>query len=370
MQTILILDSDRGANDALAELLCVSGRHVILCGDVESAELVVNRTPAPDFVITTVRLSSHFRYERLDFIEYIKRCAPSSHVVVLTGSVIQDLQEEALARGADVVLGKPLCLASLRDILTGGEAAAERGCVIRTPLLDDILRSGLLVPKYQPIVDLTTEVIRGFESLARYQGELFSDPVMLFEYAARKGRLVELELACIRASLHCGRGLSGIAKLFLNIHPSVIANERLCESLTEAAAIEGVAPQQVVLEITEQASLGKSSMVQRRCDTLRGRGFAFALDDIGMAYSHLARIDDIQPAYLKISPEFGTNFERNATRKKIVKHALSLARDFGCELILEGIESIQTKDAADDLGVPLGQGFLFQRPASASRFLP
>jgi EAL domain-containing protein (putative c-di-GMP-specific phosphodiesterase class I)/ActR/RegA family two-component response regulator len=368
MQTILLVDDDSGANEALAVLLAEAGRRLVLCGDVESAELVVNRG-APTFVVTDLRLSSPFRYEGLDFIGYVKRYAPSTQVVVVTGAIVQGLVQEALTRGADVVFAKPLCVAALRALLPAGEATTEPSRVIRMPSIEEILRSQLLVPNYQPIIDLTTYTIHGFESLARYQGYLLSNPAVLFEYAARKGRLVELELVCIRASLACGTQLAGIAKLFLNVHPSAIASERLGECLTQAAAMADVAPQRLVLEITEQGSLGCSAMVQHQCDDLRRRGFAFALDDIGMAYSHLAYIDHIQPKYLKISPEFGTGFERNATRRKIVKHALSLARDFGCELILEGIESTDTRQAANELGVPLGQGFLFQRPALASQFL-
>src|SRR5262249_1296205 len=248
-----------------------------------------------------------------------------------------------------------------------GDGVAVR----RIPSIDEVIASDRLIPNYQPIIDLRSEErpIHGFESLARFDDPLLSDPLTLFDYAQRKGRLVDLELVCVQASFAGATSLASPSMPFLNIHPCAFTGERLGETLTRAAAMAGVSPQHTGLEITEQGALGDSAIVRRRCDDLRARGFDFAIDDIGMAYSHLSHIDQIRPSYLKVSPEFGGGFERDATRLKIVRHALSLARDFGCELILEGIESAQTRDAALDLGIPLGQGFLFHRPAAAERFV-
>jgi EAL domain-containing protein (putative c-di-GMP-specific phosphodiesterase class I) len=103
--------------------------------------------------------------------------------------------------------------------------------------------------------------------------------------------------------------------------------------------------------------------VARQCAALRARGFAFALDDVGIAYSHLSHIDAIAPKYLKVSQEFGGSFERDATRTKIVRNVLSLARDFDCQLVLEGVETASTRDAARDEGITLAQGYFFGRPA-------
>jgi EAL domain-containing protein (putative c-di-GMP-specific phosphodiesterase class I)/ActR/RegA family two-component response regulator len=369
MQRILILDDDRTTTETIATLLEGPGRAVVLCGDVESAELVLERV-APDYVLTNLRLSNPFRCEELEFVRHVKLHAPQSRVIVMTAETGEGLKAEALRCGADAVLRKPVGLEALARHVPGGISTEEPLPLVRVPSIDEVIESDLLAPSYQPIVELASDgwVIHGFESLARYEGEFLADPLTLFDYAARKGRLIDLELVCLRSSLLRGTRLAAMARLFLNVHPAVIRSERLTGTLTVAAALAGVAPEHTVIEITEQGSLGDSAVVRRRCQELRDRGFSFALDDIAMAYSHLAHIDEIQPRYLKISPDFGSGFEANGTRRKIVKHALSLARDFGCELILEGIESSDTRDAAQDLGVRLGQGFLFHRPAAADRF--
>jgi EAL domain-containing protein (putative c-di-GMP-specific phosphodiesterase class I) len=124
-----------------------------------------------------------------------------------------------------------------------------------------------------------------------------------------------------------------------------------------------VPARQIVLEITEQQSLGAPAAVAGECAALRARGFSFALDDVGVAYSHLAHIDAIAPKYLKVSQEFGGSFEGDATKTKIVRNVLALAHDFDCRLVLEGIETEATRDAAREEGITLAQGYFFGRPA-------
>lgn len=371
MQTILIVDDDRTIAEALAGGLEQPGRELILCSDLESAQLVIERNP-PACVITDVQLTGPFRYEGLDFIADIKRHAPGSRIIVMTGARAEGLERDALARGAHVMLQKPFELEELEAHVPAQPASGEPPSVVWIPSIDDVINSGLLVPNFQPIFDLSTthpHAVHGYESLARFHGPLFSVPDALFEYAARKNRIVDIELACMRSTFAHAAPVTATAKLFINVHPLVIASERLADALTTAAAATGIAAEQVVLEITEQGSLGNSSAVERQCGELRRRGFSFALDDVGMAYSHLTHIEQIRPAYLKVSQDFGTDFETEATRTKIVRNILSLARDFGCELILEGIESAQTRDAARALEIRFGQGFFLARPAQAFHFL-
>jgi EAL domain-containing protein (putative c-di-GMP-specific phosphodiesterase class I) len=367
MQTILIVDDDVAMTEGLGEVLQRPGRELILCSDLESAQLIIERE-VPACIVTDVRLSGPFGFEGLDFIRAIKRLSADARIVVITGAMTGELEREALARGAVAVLEKPFEIAQLEAYLPDPDGG-EEPAVVRVPSIDDVIRSPHFVPFFQPIVDISApgaETVHGYESLARYQGTLFSNPVTLFEYASRRGRLVDLELACVRHTLTHGVSLPSSARLFINVHPFVVASEELATALTKAVAEAGIDAQRVVLEITEQSSLGSSAMVEKRCGTLRDLGFSFALDDVGMAYSHLTHIEQILPVYLKVSQDFGTDFETNVTRSKIVRNVLSLAHDFDCQLILEGIESAQTRDAARELGIRLGQGYFFARPAAAS----
>ncbi|MCU1246385.1 MAG: hypothetical protein JWN02_2295 [Acidobacteria bacterium] len=369
MQTILIVDDDETVTEGLAEALQRPGRELILCSDLESAQLVVERG-IPSYIVTDVRLSGPFRYEGLDFITQVKSLSAGASIIVMTGARTEGLEREALERGAAAVLEKPFEIIDLEAYIPM-PAGAEEARVARVPSLDQVIRDPLFAPVFQPIVDISVPgagTVHGYESLARFPGGLFADPARLFEYASRKGRVVDLELACIRHTLTHGATLASTAKLFINVHPAVIASEELASALAVTLGRAGIAAQRVVLEITEQSSLGSSDMVKRRCGELRALGFSFALDDVGIAYSHLTHIEQILPIYLKVSQEFGIDFQDHPMRTKIVRNVLSLAHDFDCELILEGIESAQTRDSARDLGIRLGQGYFFARPAPAAHF--
>jgi EAL domain-containing protein (putative c-di-GMP-specific phosphodiesterase class I) len=239
------------------------------------------------------------------------------------------------------------------------------------PLIDDVLSSADLRPFFQPIVSLDALARPiGFESVARFRTDSpLRNPEILFKYAMRKQRTADLEFVCIAQTIETAQLLPGTPAIFLNVHPDVFRHGvKLPETLRGLAAKHGVALHRLVVEITEQAALPDSRDVFRAIDGLRELGVRLAYDDVGVAYSHLPVIGKVRPSFLKISQAFGSGFEGDETKTKIVKNILALASDFGSEVILEGIEEPSTARAARELGIPLGQGFLFGRPADASTF--
>src|ERR1041385_9090220 len=165
----------------------------------------------------------------------------------------------------------------------------------------------------------------------------------MFEYARLCGRTADLDMACLRKTLCAARQLPAAGKIFINIHPRVVADgQRFAGTLIEAARTNDIPLDRVVLEITEQEKLEPTETTLPAIDELRAVGVQFALDDVGVSYSHLDLIARVRPAYLKISHEFGTDFEKDPARCKIIRNIQSLARDFGCEVILEGVESEET----------------------------
>jgi EAL domain-containing protein (putative c-di-GMP-specific phosphodiesterase class I)/ActR/RegA family two-component response regulator len=374
-QLILILDDEVAITDGLAAGLEREGRTLITCNDVESAELIVERMH-PSHIVADIRISGPFGYEGLDFIRFAKQHAPESRIILISGDAPEALQREASERGAVAFLQKPFEVRELDatiDMLRCSAISARSGFdrVIRMTLLDDILRSDALRPQFQPVVRLGAEpAVFGYEALARFRTDSpLRDPDVLFKYATRKHRVVELELACIARALHDGAALAHKALLFLNVHPDVFASgASFRAAIVSQAQRAGVALDRLVLEITEQGSLAHTPAVLNTVSDLRAQGIRFAFDDVGVAYSHLPLMDAVRPSFLKVSQHFGTGFEKDPTRTKIVMNLLSLANDFNCDLILEGIEDEATAMMAAHLGIPLGQGYFFARPADPSAF--
>lgn len=372
-QLVLLIDDDVMVTEALAAGLAREGRTIITCNDLEAAQLLVERL-TPSHIVSDVHLSGPFNFEGLEFIRYAKRHSPESRVILMTGDAPDALQMEASERGATAFLQKPfdtgeldslLNLVSCSELASGANAAP----VVTMPSLDHILTSGDLQPLFQPIVALNHGYRHlGYEALARYRSNaLLRNPEVLFDYALRKGRVADLEFAAVIGALQAGQQLAPAGLLFLNIHPAVLKRSR---ELREVLLREGrhFGLHRVVLEITEQESIPDEPATFEDIDCIRDAGVRFAFDDVGVAYSHLPFIDRIKPSFLKISQRFGTAFESDPAKSKIVTNLLTLARDFGCELILEGIEDASTAQAAAQLGIKYGQGFLFSRPADACVF--
>ncbi len=145
----------------------------------------------------------------------------------------------------------------------------------------------------------------------------------------------------------------------------VTDGDRFARTLVDAARANDIPLVRVVLEITEQEKLEPTETTLPAIEELRAAGVQFALDDVGTSYAHLDLISRIRPSYLKIGHEFGTDFEKDPARRKIIRNVQALARDFECEVILEGIESEETSRAAEDIGARYAQGFFYARPADA-----
>lgn len=373
-QIVLLLDDDLGVTEALAAGLSRSGRTLLTANDLESGELVVEWLK-PSHVVSDVRLTGAFAYEGLDFINFVKRISPDTRIILMTGDAPDALQLEASQRGAVGFLRKPFETAELDAVLNlmapPRVGSPEWPEIIRIPLLEDVLKGAGISTIFQPIVRLASRVRVGYEALTRYRSDSpLRNPETLFKYAERKKRIADMEVACIRKSVRAGAMLAESAPLFLNIHPAAFAAGRsIHDTLVAETDAAGIPLNRIVLEITEQGSLSHDRKVLEAVQQLKDKGVRFAFDDVGVAYSHLPFMDAVRPSFLKISQHFGTGFESDPTKTKIVKNLLSLAVDFECDLVLEGIETASTAAAAQDLGIKYGQGYYFAEPAEAAMLI-
>ncbi len=365
---VLILDGVR-ERAALSASAFVSGDVVVLTGGDAVVGPLVGRRMALSTMVTEAQIAGCFSFDGLDAVADVRRAAPSCRIVVTGEELPENVAEEAFRRGASDVVRRPFHGTELRDRLGLGDPTGE-GMILHIPTVEEFTASESLTPAFQPIVELAHPGRGvGYESLARFRETTlpFCDPSFMFEYARLCGRTAELDLACLRRTLGAARELPEPGKIFINVHPRVLADGDLfLRTLVHEATTNRIALDRLVLEITEQEKLTPSESTLPAVDALRAAGVQFALDDVGISYSHLDLIARIRPAYLKIGHEFGTDFEKDPARTKIIRNIHLLARDFECEVILEGVETEETSRAAADIGARYAQGFFYARPAEAS----
>lgn len=367
---ILLIDDDRAITGALSALLERAGRTTFVCADVESAEAVLARHRITH-IVTDVQFTGSFGFEGLHFLSRTRLQHPRCRIVLMTGHATDELRAAVTALGAAALLAKPFAIGDLEHALASAPARhnAAPYRVIEVASIDDVLHDGLLSVAFQPIVSMKNGVPMafGFEALTRIRG-WWADggPAALFDYAQRLHRLVDLNLAAINTAFAEAGQLPADTMLFVNVDPVVFDQRNAARIIRTSAARHGFPLSRLVLEITERSDFGDAAAAALAFDELRAQGVRFALDDHGSAYSHLGAVDRIQPSFIKISRSFGTDFERDAMRTRIVRHVAALARDLGCRTVLEGVESAATANAAAEQGVELLQGYLLGNPRAAS----
>lgn len=365
LETILLVDDDPAIRNGLGAALSGGGRRVITCGDIESAQLVME-TEQVDAVVSDVRLTGPFAFEGLDFIRIATERRPDAPFVIITGNVTEPMRREALDRGASAVLQKPFNIDELEPLLDLGAAGSGEAETMDLPSIESILSEGLTHPVFHPIHPARGGSPMGFECLTRVRSEAsLLDTGFLFRYAERRKRLYEMELLGIWNAFAAAVGLPDSAKLFINLHPHSLPNERLASDILDAARANEIDPNRLVVEITEQGAIEDIDASMVNVARFRKAGVALALDGVGVAYSHLLHIERLAPSYIKISQDFGSGFETQTTRLRIVENITALARSFSCRLILEGVETRETADAARARGIDFLQGYLFGRPSPA-----
>ncbi len=369
-QTILLIDDDRQITQALGMLLETSGRTVVVCADVESAEGALASFDVTD-IVCDVQFSGLFGFEGLHFADRIRTRFPAAQLVLMTGYWSDALRGAAAGYGATAMLSKPFSISELERVL--GDAPADDGPfeLVRVPSIDEILNGGYVETAFQPIVTMNGPGDRpfAFEALARVKGGWpLGGVVSLFEYAARRGRATDLNRAAIVSAIETAAALPEQSLLFINVDPPTFSDPRVASEILTTAERCGLSLQRIVLEITERAALSGNAVCVETFAKLREAGVRFALDDHASAYSHMATISMTQPSFFKISGAFATGFETDLNKQRVVRNVLALAKDFGCSTVIEGIETEATATAAAKLGIELGQGYFFSRPLDASHW--
>lgn len=241
--------------------------------------------------------------------------------------------------------------------------------------LREALEGEQLYVQYQPKIALTDGRLLGAEALVRWRrpdGSAIA-PDSFLTIAAERGLLPNLSrriAETVAADLLGWRG-AGLCpgKIALNIHPDDIKSpELLLDTIAmfEAGGIDG---RDLLLEITEGCFVGRGTdMAISLLDALADRGYELSLDDFGTGHASLGDLKKVPVAELKIDRSFiaGLSFRRED--RAIVAAIAEIARGMGIRSVAEGVEDEEQRAVLVELGVDVGQGFLWSSPMDAADF--
>jgi EAL domain-containing protein (putative c-di-GMP-specific phosphodiesterase class I) len=211
---------------------------------------------------------------------------------------------------------------------------------------------------YQPIWKLGNARPVGFECLARFAATPQRTPDKWFAEAGETGLSTELELTAIRLALGAVTALPADIYLAVNASPQTLLSEEL------AAALNGIPPRQIVLEITEHAHIDDYDDLRAALLPLRARGVRLAVDDAGAGYCTLRHILQLQPDLIKLDMSLTRNINLDPARRALASALVVFARDTGSCIIAEGVETASELNILQSIGVQKAQGFFLGRPLS------
>jgi EAL domain-containing protein (putative c-di-GMP-specific phosphodiesterase class I) len=233
----------------------------------------------------------------------------------------------------------------------------------------DLLLSEDVTILYEPIMNVTTREIRGYEALVRgpWDSPLHT-PGGLFQMAEETGLLFELDCLCRRIALRGARGLQPGKLLFLNclptaIHDPAFGGEVLRQTLEDLR----LRPSDLVFEISEKESIHNFEIFREARDYYADLGFKIALDDTGVAYGSLEAVMELSPDFIKVDQSLVRSIDTDPPRQELLRALNSVAGKIDAEIIAEGIETSEELATIQALGIPYGQGYLFGRAAPLRR---
>jgi diguanylate cyclase (GGDEF)-like protein len=221
---------------------------------------------------------------------------------------------------------------------------------------------------FQPIVEVGTGSVFGYESLLRGQERIgFSSPLALLDEAQETGQLLALEQMMSTRALAKFASLPDFSSqtLFLNLDVRLIRHghyflEKVVQHLRKA----NIAPSSVCFEFSERFDNTSVPEFADLVTQMRKEGFKLAIDDFGVGHGEMKLLCDYPVDYLKIDRHFVAGIDGNPRKRHLVKNIVNIAHVLGIRVIAEGIETEAEFLACREYGVDLVQGWFIARPTT------
>jgi len=316
--------------------------------------------------------------------------SPGDREGVASGArrILHELSAPILVNGLKLTVGASIGIAMCpddgrcaADLLQRGDAAMLRAKIERGAYtffdssLDEELKSraaleaelrgaipnGDIVPYFQPVIQLQTGAVAGYEVLARWphrtRGMI---PPAEFIPVAEDAGLVDAMFWALLAQA-CRKALEapGEFTLAVNISPSQVRDQWFPEKVLRTLRETNFPARRLEVEVTESAMIGDMQRAKTSLMSLKNQGVRIAIDDFGTGYSSLLLLRELPIDKLKIDRSFVTTLTRDKGNATIVRALTGLGRALGLDVTAEGVEDAATAEKLRAMGCEFGQGYLF-----------
>ena len=259
---------------------------------------------------------------------------------------------EARAGGRFRAMSAAIDFADIASGLLGPGLDERTRQVTQRAIIDRIVRTNAFHPVFEPIVRLTDGEVMGYEALTRFDDG--TGPEDRFLEAAAVNRRHDLERATLLAAIDASSELPVDAFLSLNVSPELVLERQCLQDLLPRLA------RPTVLELTEHDRIDDYGALRAALADLGGT-IELSIDDAGSGFASLQHVLALEPSFVKLDKSWVIGIHEDPTRQALIAGLSHFATQTGCHLIAEGIETARDLEVLRELGVELGQGYLFGR---------
>ncbi|WP_426233008.1 putative bifunctional diguanylate cyclase/phosphodiesterase [Pararhizobium sp. DWP3-4] len=237
--------------------------------------------------------------------------------------------------------------------------------------LREAIDAGRIKPFYQPLIDLRSGAVCGFEALARWTEEDGSSvsPLIFITIAEETGLITTLFQQLLGTACEDAKLWPEDIVLAFNLSPVQMEDRLLTSRILEILKTAGLPPARLEVEITENALIEDPELAASIIDDLHNAGIQIALDDFGTGYSSLAQLARYKFDKIKIDKSFVSSLRKCGRHDKIVQALLNLSKGLEIKTTVEGIEDNAQLAYFLQEGCDIGQGYLFGKAMPASETL-
>jgi EAL domain-containing protein (putative c-di-GMP-specific phosphodiesterase class I) len=376
---ILLVAHHAPTSAAWAKELGHFDAEIISCEEIEAAQALLSQETA-HILVTELIFDAANGLEGLKLARHVVTHFPETLIVIVCEQhLVNEMRELSLKAGAHLVLQKNQSLSQtildwLQDssfLKTFDNSSATKPAQ-HLSRLDTFLDARHISALMQPIVSLRSEAYPtlGIESLARGLRALsLWNPEIFFAYAAKKERLFDTDMFCIKAALKEACVFKNQGKLFINVSSCSFINQKFTAQVFSLCEEFGYLGEKIVFELTEQQAIVNQKAFFLSLKELRNKGFAIALDDFGVGFASLQLVQDLKPDYIKLSGVFCRDLEKDKTKQAIIKATTQLSKHLRIPTILEQVETSAELEMAHSLGIDNAQGYYFCHPKKSNSLI-
>jgi PAS domain S-box-containing protein len=241
--------------------------------------------------------------------------------------------------------------------------------VVELSDLHAALEKDQVVPSFQPLVELRTGKLTGFEVLARWNDPVggLQLPSNFIALAEQSGLIGAFTRQVFSKAFAAGVAVPAPLSLSVNISSVQMHYASLPEQIRELADEAGFPLGRLIIEITESAFFNNLEQAKRIAGEMKAMGCRLALDDFGTGYSNLSHLQKLDFDELKIDRSFVAAMTSARASRKIVAAIAGLGATLGLVTVAEGVETEEQADMLLCLGCELGQGWLYGRPVAEDK---